>query len=514
MLSVLIVDDEVITRKGLRTHIDWEKLSIGTIYDSGNAREALQIVAECKPDIILSDVNMPGMNGIEMCREIRKLHSACQILFLSGYSDKEYLRGAISLEAVDYVEKPIDIAEVEEALQRACAKQQRQLEEKEKLVRLENENYSLTVRRLIERMILPTAASKWIQADLQKINLPWSSMQEFFVVLFRLGESRVGEQDVTRAIKEQFQGVSYLYTRKEAKHLLFVCAFPTQAINSLVERLAQYVSAQRKQMLYCAVGDPVLCVEQVYESYQSAVIKLQQMTFWNRTGFVYEHYFAEKPLQFDEQIFGEFLSGMKQYREDMVVLAEEKLYAFMLLQQGSMVSSVKGIYFRFVEALFQNAQFTAGNDEASDAGMVGMIWEKLHELETLKKCQAYLKEETEGFFQNVKELAENNRTIISVIAYIQTNYQEAELGLEEIAEHVYLSQNYLSGLFRRKMGKTITQYIVDVRMDQAKTLLRNRSLKLYDVAERVGYRDANYFTKIFKKSVGITPSEYREKYNQ
>ena len=178
-----------------------------------------------------------------------------------------------------------------------------------------------------------------------------------------------------------------------------------------------------------------------------------------------------------------------------------------------MVSSVKGIYFRFVETLFQKAEFSAGSEIVSNAEIVGLIWEKLHGTDTLRKCQQYLEEEVAEYFKNVEELAENNQTIIMVISYIQANYQDSDLCLENIAENVYLSPNYLSGLFKKKMGKTISQYIVDIRVGNAKTLLRNRALKLYDIALQVGYKDANYFTKIFKRAVGITPSEYREKFD-
>ena len=116
-------------------------------------------------------------------------------------------------------------------------------------------------------------------------------------------------------------------------------------------------------------------------------------------------------------------------------------------------------------------------------------------------------------FKNVEELAKNNQTIITIISFIQANYRDTDLCLENIAENVYLSPNYLSSLFKKKMDKTISQYIADVRVQHARELLRDRSLKLYDVAVQAGYKDANYFTKIFKKAVGVTPSEYREKYN-
>ncbi len=514
MLSVLIVDDEVITRKGLKSHIDWKKLNIDKIYDSGNAEEALEIVREYKPDLILSDVNMAGMNGIEMCRKIREAHCDCQIVFLSGYSDKEYLKGAIALEAVDYVEKPIDIEEVEEALERAAKKQIENKRKIEKMRRLVAENYSLMARRVIDKITMPRVKKSELEEDLAKLKLNWTQMKEFTVIMFKiLPQNNQSAEKLVKAIRQEFRKVSHIDTVKDSNYLLFVCAFPDSGTKEFAEQLRKQMEKWDEKRLYCAVGEPVLAMEQIYETYQSVVVKMQQMRFWNQEGFIFKEQFVEKTLQFDEAIFKEFTKGLKQYKEEIVNSAVQKLYAFMVDQKGIMVSSAKGIYFRFIESLFQKAEFSVGNEMVSDAEIVGLIWEKLHGIDTLEKCQAYLREETEDYFKNVEELAESNQTIIMIISYIQANYQDADLCLENIAENVYLSQNYLSSLFKKKMGKTISQYIVDVRIENAKILLRNRGLKLYDVALQVGYKDANYFTKIFKKAIGITPSEYREKYN-
>ena len=512
--SVLIVDDEVITRNGLKSHVNWAKLGFDTVLDSGNAGEALKMVEEHRPDIILSDVNMPGMNGIEMCKRIREIHPNCQILFLSGYSDKEYLMGAIALEAVDYVEKPIEISEVEEALQKACERQKKQQDVRDKMKRLLHENHTLTARRLIEKLILPSAKGKNWDRELAALGLCWRDMEAYAVVLFKLQRNEIMSLEQSyAAIREIFRRVSCLYMRKEADYMVLLCAVPKGKEQELSRALEADLRARRNLFLYCAVGDKVPTVDEMFVSYQSAVVRLQQMVFWNRPGILGSGS-DQGVMQFDETIFDAFMDGLKQYKEEETIQAENQLYDYMSKQTGIMVSSVKGIYFRFVEALFRSAEFSAHHENKVDTGMVGMIWEKLHELESLSACRDYLAGERGGFFSNVKELADNNQTIIRIISYIQSHYGDADMGLEEIAENVYLSQNYLSGLFRKKMGKTITQYIVDVRMDKARQLLRDRALKLYDVAEQVGYKDANYFTKIFKKSVGITPSEYREKYDQ
>ncbi|MBR3645860.1 MAG: response regulator, partial [Lachnospiraceae bacterium] len=122
MFNVLIVDDESITRNGLVNHIQWDKFDIESISTSASGVDGINFIKNNKVDLVISDVRMPGMTGIEMCSEIKKIAPECQIIFLSGYSDKEYLMGAIELEAVSYVEKPINISEVEMAIEKAINK--------------------------------------------------------------------------------------------------------------------------------------------------------------------------------------------------------------------------------------------------------------------------------------------------------------------------------------------------------------------------------------------------------
>ena len=517
MLSVLIVDDEMITRKGLKSHVNWEKLKIDKIYDSGNPAEALEIVQKVKPDLILSDVCMPGMNGIEMCTKIREIHKDCQIIFLSGYSDKEYLKGAIRLEAVNYVEKPISISEVEEALASAVDKQLKNKRKKERIRQLVTENHSMTEKRLIERLSMPNAKSENLRPDFAKLRIDWCEMDEFAVTLYRLyPRDGYGADSIVREIRQDFSGFHYIYSVKEYRYLIFICAFSKReegTLSDLAGRIQQRMLGYGQAPYYCVVGESVSSVETIYESYQSAVIKMQQMCFWNKARFGMAQSLSEDGLKFDEQILSDFTQAVKQYNEENAIKAIGQLYIFMQRQQNVMVSHIKGAYFRFIETLFQKAEFTVGKSDTMDAAIVGMIWEKLHEIDNLEACQHYLMDETKNYFKNVEELAKNNQTIITIISFIQANYRDTDLCLENIAENVYLSPNYLSSLFKKKMDKTISQYIADVRVQHARELLRDRSLKLYDVAVQAGYKDANYFTKIFKKAVGVTPSEYREKYN-
>lgn len=130
-MKIIIVEDESIIRKGLVKHIDWKSLGINEIRVAANTQEALTICEDYMPDIVVSDVSMPGENGIVLCRKLRQLFPEIEIIFVSGYSDKEYLKAAIDLHAVRYVEKPINRKDISEAIQEAVHRYQKTKEYKE-----------------------------------------------------------------------------------------------------------------------------------------------------------------------------------------------------------------------------------------------------------------------------------------------------------------------------------------------------------------------------------------------
>lgn len=518
MLSILIVDDEVITRKGIRNHVNWEKLGVDKIYDASNAMQGLQMAEEYHPDLILSDVCMPGMNGIEMCTKIRESNRDCQIIFLSGYSDKEYLKSAISLGAVNYVEKPIDLHELEASLNRAAAKQLAGKQDREKTRQLESENQKLIQRRLVERLSSPGVKREYLEEDFKKLGIDWRDRTAFLSYVFRLCPRENNQaRNMAETVQACFEGQDCIGAMREGGTMIYICAFPdrenTDVLTALFDRVRTAVEKYdcKKGIIYCAKG---ICVDSFWkipDSCQLAETGLKKMYFFRQSGIETGEHAEGKIINVREEILGAFTKALAHYQEHEAMEAAEQLHLFMVEQKNCSVSSAKAIYFRFLDILFKKAVARTGGSRESEAEMAGLIWEKLYSLDTLELCQDYLVEETQNYFQNVEELNENNRTILQTIFYIQAHYQDVDLCLEHIAESVYLSPNYLSSLFRKKMGKTITQYIADARIQYAKELLEDGRLRVCDVAVKAGYKDANYFTKIFKKTMGQTPLEYREK---
>lgn len=400
MLSVLIVDDEGKTRKGLDQKVNWSKFWIDQIYDSRNADEALGIACRIKPDIILSDVEMPGMNGFEMCQKIRQVHRDCQIVFFDGYFDKKNIKEAMSLEAAGYVEKPIRIDEVEEALFRAASRRIEEKRRNEKMHRLMVENRTLTMKRLVEKLCTSEIKLKDVQADFKRIKMDWSQKKCFSVLLLNQRNAHDDQwmSRLTKFLQQQRKDdVSVIFEQQDEEKVTVICACKdtVQMQKFTKDIYAQIKGAAADGVTFdISVGEEVNEMSQVCRSCRSAQNKMWQMC----------------------------------YAPELEIVSPE------------------------------------------------------------------------------------GKVVLNCAAYIQTNYGKADLSLDKLAKNVYLSPNYLSGLFRKKMGMTIIQYITDVRIAHAKNLLEDHSLKVYDVAYQSGYKDANYFAKIFRKMVGMSPLEYRAKH--
>ncbi|MDR3050481.1 MAG: response regulator [Oscillospiraceae bacterium] len=341
MWKAAIVDDERATREGLLCHVPWRALGIEQVRAVADAPQMLSLCREMRPDIVISDIRMPGMDGIALCQTLRKSLPKCRIIFLSGYSDKAYLKAAIELSAVSYVEKPVSIAELTRVLARAVAE------------------------------------------------------------------------------CEQLSG-----WRQDAHSAALA---------------AQYAEALHR-------GD--------------------------RQGV---------------------LAAAQRVREALVAASPD-------------VSALHGTYFQLCYQTERRGWMP--QDEASAIEALRAALDALPDLDALHGA---LTERIETAFPTGAQGMPLNPKVQDALRYMQGALSDPALDLTAIARQVYTSPTYLASLFKKEMGDTVRQYLSAMRMRHACGLLRERTLKLYQVAQRCGYTDANYFTKAFRKAMGMTPKAYREK---
>jgi len=490
-LKILIVEDETIIRNGLVKHIDWQGLDIGEIQTAANAQEALSVCESYVPDIVVSDISMPGENGIVLCRKLRRLFPEIEIIFVTGYADKEYLKAAIDLHAVRYVEKPINRKDISEAIQEAVSRYRKTKEHKE-------------------------ARLNTLFIDSASFPIEVGGKNIFRVGILHLGY-RKGLAEIKQKVKDgaddwlQKHGMSMLIEITAPEEISFLLGgeeiLTKQSAKEAYIQLMEGILGEELHW-FLAMGKQVTGTEQITDSWQTAQQVKKSLAYmgWNHVAFSEElqgHHKFEPDRSMADR-FAEAVSGKKEessaallvgfaqeLERKQVFLDGEVRYAYYSLN----------LVIRKAERAMRLADKAGVEDDADAAFFEGA--------ETFAEMNQYLQSRLLALFEG-GEAQKSNYVVRKVMDYIWENYEDSSLSIKTMADYVYLTPTYLSNVFKKSTGITIGQYLVDVRIENAKRLMREPKLKFYQVAAMVGYEDSNYFAKIFKKKTGMTPSDYKE----
>lgn len=515
-MKLLIVDDESATRNGLRKYVAWDKLGINDIECAENGAAALQICKEFEPDIVLSDIRMPGMDGIGLCHELRKSYPNCQIVFLSGYSDKEYLKAAIDLQAIGYVEKPVDALEVEQMIRKAlqvCYKNQERLLRENAL----GENLELLRYRLVKDLITTHPKEEWdrIADDLRMVKMDTEENLLYRVIVIKT-EKKVSDpgkalMKLEKELEETGCRLHQLSAGKDEYHSIMIFGSPSRLELSESSRLLQrleYFAGQstvEDSPVFIAAGTIVRSLPEIPSSYQTAVIALQALFF---QGYRKLRIYQENPqqsLSFErEQLVNSFSQTLFQFDLETAARILQNAYETLRRCDSVMPTTIRSVYKDIINHMLQ-ARRNWNNSEKD------MIWEQIDSIDTLRGLHDFTCELLQKLKNSANEKGELSLITRKVINRIRKDYMREDLTLGELAEEAYVTSTYLSNLFKKETGLTIGQYITKMRMEHACNMLEAPKCLLVQVAQECGYSDASYFTKIFKKTIGMTPSQYREK---
>ena len=521
-MRLLIVDDEKITRNVLLNYIPWSEIGITKIEAAGDGREALEIAKSFKPHIVLSDIRMPKMNGLEFARNLKSEQENCRFIFLSAYSDREYLKEAIQLRAVSYVEKPIKPAEVKEAVKSA-------VNEIKKQHRLESKNYYIEQKKICteilggERLTADTTeypfllASEYIASELRLYpqdpsadveydeNSLSSFLEEIIASLIKVRVPEMYESDEILLRKY------CLFTVKDLNHIVLLFNMDKDLQKEKIYHITEKVRMELLQKLpqlrrvFAGIGRPARDILGLKDSAVQAKAARRKCFLG---GVIYDAKLPETGrYNFSENLPKEILNLWKYADYNELEKSLKTLYNEISQFSETSVDSVRGYYLTLLLTLTQRAKSQDSIDFADiSAASLSAIGEACC-LEEMSEC---LKDAAKFYFNSKDSKSQYSQIADKVTKYIIDNYSDERLSISQIAGKIYLSPNYLSLLFKKDTGKTINQFITEVRIEKAKALLRKDRTPLTSIAEKIGYHDANYFSKAFKKETGITPKAFRE----
>ncbi len=517
-MKLLIVDDEELTRNGLVTSIDWESLGIDEILEADDGVNGLRMAVQKKPDIVLCDVRMPRMNGIEMLEQIELKLPDISAVFMSGYSDKEYLKAAIKLKAVNYIEKPIQTDELMDTMAKAVE----QVKNRQYSAQVQSVQSDIFARQLAYSLTVPYHQARDTIVPLVKQSNYEGiiSSHKYVTTLIVKTHSNIEDPSVIPGITDKIRSylkdfkATLIYTEKRVFHTIYHLFSSQKPSEQTLTLISDYVSECFKSLgaYYIAIGNTVDHISDVYNSYSDAVILLESSFFFqegNTLTFGKYEKCSHAVLSDIENTANAFQDAFQDKNKEAALALLDKLFDYLNHHVGLMQNQVKGIYYPLFATVYRAYGFLKLiPDEKIE------VQENL--MDIMDSCFSYesmhrtLKRRLEMYYTKSRDSSEENSVILLIRDFIIKNYADPNLSVKSIGEYANLSTSYLCTFFKSETGSTLNQYITEFRIKKAKQLLADPRNKISEIGNQVGYNDGNYFGKSFRKYTGLSPSEYRD----
>ena len=536
-MRLLIAEDELWLRKRLVSTIDWSSYGISEVYEAEDGGEALEIALKEKPDIVITDIRMPELSGIDLMKKLNENSIFSKMIVVSGYDDFEYAQGALRMGAINYLLKPVDEEELLDSVKR-CVEELKKEKNKETVFDKQSAASEMLMEHIYEDLIFETS-EKRTEELLQKlsrkeIGFPFQSaavvnMQvrehTFFVNDKVKSDMWSVYQWLRRNLQEDCYECQYLYMRGSQIVLLLFGDDPEAKFMERVENWVQLIlEALQKELnisLFMAAGDVTDDFSGIHRSYEMAQKKIKEKRAEEKRILALRNQETEQELntRFDD-VYGEydFKLLIKEIRNGDSEKAQTELQAILQsssrrLQSADMMK-LQLFYMNFINRI-AGACLPECEAYADELAMQCM---------TVMRELIYIGSDTivtemwdclRKFVEKLVEVYQENNgkrkhwMIDQVLQYVEENHNTA-LSTRDIAGRFFMNTSYFSKLFHEQMGCTFSNYLINVRVEKAKMMLTQTNMKLYDIAEAVGYTNVQYFSTIFKEKEGLTPSAFRQ----
>ncbi|MHA6533521.1 response regulator transcription factor [Paenibacillus sp. BAC0078] len=535
MIQALIVDDEPMHIQGLVQHTDWNKLGYTRPLTARSGEEALAILAVDKVDVLITDVSMPGMTGIELlarCKsdypQLQSLHT----LMISGYDEFEFVQEAIHLGAKAYVLKPIKTGELEEklALIRESIEKKNQIEqETSELKEKVTGSYDVLQERFVNDLI-----EGWIHSDelldswQRLLDLPPEACQ---ISLFLFGYDRLFlanpndarerimfSEGLMKSIKVGLNGFANTYIGKTGADEAAVIHLNTSPSNrAKLEKQLSFIKDVMKEQFNASVmvgisrecrewGEVPLLYKEVKHMIAGARLAgYGQILYFDRVEM--RDYCS---FRLREEYIPEILKLLENGDSEQALVFFTNAFDMLLTQEPVSFSYIQAFGMGLISELTRKLRRTR---EPDDPQSNILIWQSLINCTNAAGVRGVVLEYLSQYagLKQKEQTAQQHHLIQNIARYLEEHLQE-NVTVKQLAEQFHLNSSYLSVLFKKEMGRTLSDFVQETRMNKAKELLQDPNIRVYEVAEQVGFQTAAYFTFLFKKLVGTTPQEFRDYY--
>lgn len=524
MYKIVIVDDEAIVRRGLSEKVDWNNLDCKVYATASNGFEGKEMVDRFQPDILITDIKMPGMNGLELAEYTKKNYPNIVTILLSGYSEFEYAREAVRNQVFDYLLKPIEFVDLKACIRKAIDKINSMKASSPHAVReLKGEDSAILESGILMNVIVN--GNKDIEILKKKMKDLDISLARGQIVVFEMYESSdpfyekyasLYQYAVNNIVDETYRNFNIAATIVKVEGMSVVVVKFDPGIQQIIveKRLVEAttmclenISTYLKKQINVGIGISFRGIDELYDSFQYALKVLDTNIFWG----IHKPEFRDKMVEgvvdkVDVQIDPQFIEAIcegdytnsKRYFDSFT--AEIKAHKNKTVALNSCL-----------DFLLELSKYVPQR-EVKD--QITQTITQMTGLRTFEEYRAVMKRIIAMVCQEAnlkKEEAKGKSLIDRVMSYLDMHYDESNLNLQYVADEFHVSTSHLSRMFKREKGINFNEHLSMKRVEKARELMNeDQRLSVLKIANQVGFADGKYFGQVFKKYYGITPSEFKE----
>ncbi|WP_411679787.1 response regulator [Clostridium thailandense] len=532
MYKILIVEDEELVRKSIVNKIDWKTIGFSEVFDAEDGAVGLELALKIKPDVLLTDIAMPFMDGLELSEKLLKELPNTKIIIISGYDEFEYARKAIDLGVNNYVLKPIISSRLTEYL----TKIKNQLDEKNlensKLLQIKRqitETLPLLKEKFFNSLIKQGISEEEISSDLKNLNINF--IGNLFIVcvleidslndLISKCESNYISAlniDLLKIISDSIGNFGFVFNDALNRKVIIYSIedykskiFEMEIYDSLLS-IKNTIKNNLHITVTIGIGTLVSQLKNLKTSYNEALNALEHKFLMgenniysinNKTNETLSFYFPFKKI--DDLLFKVKFESLER-----VKISFDSFFADLINFSNISSENIKLIMFELMNQI-QKLLLDLEDKKSANHTLYLNIYREINVCETLDDVKRLLWKYVEYTYSDM-HIVGNNRnlqTVEKAKKFINENYWNPDLSLDTVANFVSVSSCYLSIIFKKENNETFIEYVTKLRMEKAKELLIVNNLKPSEVAFKIGFRDPHYFSICFKKHIGFSPSEFK-----
>lgn len=526
--KLIVVDDEDFIREGIAKGIEWSKWGFEVAGTAMNGKEAIELVEKYKPDVVLTDIRMPIMDGIQLINYLDETNNKADIVIVSGYSDIEYYRKALEYHVFEYILKPTKISDFEVAFRKLKVKYDDKMLKHRKFLEMQellNESIPYMKQNFLSNLVNGFYNKEEVEQKLFffgfeletkgifvcKISVEIEendATNNLFIQEKKFTINNYIKNNFNKEIENVIKGTFFINVNQE---VIGICNCDNlDRLISLFKKIILKLEERKNIYLLLGISNKCNDITEIQEYTEQARLALYQLVF-----------FEENNVHAYNEI------NNTEHNCFLNELNEDKVINELLTQDGkNEIKEIERFFKCFKNTIVINYDYIdcICNKLYFDIVKYGLRFHiNLNNeinndfLSSISKIKR-LNTKKDFLYQNIfhiKKIINQNKSnkqvlIIKIEKFIADNIENNELSLTLISDFIQKNPAYISVIYKNETGNNISDYIVNLRIDKAKELLKSTNLKNYEIGKRVGYNGSSYFTKIFKKIVGVSPSTYKK----